>query len=48
MTKIRNFNQNRFGHLDIGAWDLFEIWDLEIEISNLQFDLDDRLFLQGA
>jgi hypothetical protein len=41
MTKIRNFNQNCFGHLDIGVWDLFEIclpagrqgiWKLEFQI----------------
>jgi hypothetical protein len=48
MTKIPNFNQNCFGHLDIGVWDLFEIWDLEIGISNLKFDVDDGLFFQRA
>jgi len=38
MTQVRNFNQNRFGHLPayhrqgIGAWNLFGICNLEIGI----------------
>jgi len=32
MNKIRSLKQNRFDHLDIGAWNLFGIWSLEFEI----------------
>jgi hypothetical protein len=28
MIEIRNLKQNRFGYLDIGAWDLSGIWNL--------------------
>jgi hypothetical protein len=33
MNQIQNLKQNRLGHLELGDWDLFGIWDLVIGIS---------------
>jgi hypothetical protein len=33
MYQIQNFKQSRFGHLDIGAGGLFEIWGSKFGIS---------------
>jgi hypothetical protein len=32
MTKIQNAKQNPFSRLNIGAWNLFGVWDLEFGI----------------
>ena len=39
MNKIRNFKQNRFGHLEwvVGIYLGFGIWDLGFEICDLKF-----------